>query len=219
VKPHAAAPNGIAIPSCPGVLTDLRTEIARETPDIVKVTRLVSADVALSLAVLRAVNSPVYGFARKIESIAQAVSILGLQRLSTLVTTVLVRQAVAFKGIDLEPFWNMSTRRAFAMTRLAKIHKGIDPDTAQCAGLLCDIGVPLLMQRFPDYADTIKLANDINIGIPLLLQRFPKYANVIQDNESARAKFFTEIEFESHGLEHAKIGAMMARSWGLSETL
>ena len=219
-EPLAADPtSGISIPSCPAVLNDLRTEIGRDDPDAGAIARLVVADVALSVAVLRVVNSPIYGLSRKVESIAQAVSILGLKRLAVLVTNVLVRQALSCKGLDLDEFWDRSNKRAYAMCSLAKIHRGIDADTAQSAGLLCDIGIPLLMQRFPDYGDTLKLANDFNVGIPLLLKQFPQYAHVIASGNEARPKGFTEIEFERHGLEHTKIGAMMARSWGLSGTL
>jgi HD-like signal output (HDOD) protein len=200
-------------------LTDLRKEIAHESPDAGKIARLVSADVALSVAVLRAVNSPVYGLSQKIESIARAISILGLNRLASLVTSVLLRQALSCNGLDLDAFWDRSNKRAYAMRSLAKIHRGIDGDTAQSAGLLCDIGIPLLMQRFPDYTDTLKLANDFDVGIPLLLKQFPQYAQIIVADDQAKPRNITEIEFERHGLEHAKLGAMMARSWGLSETL
>lgn len=219
-EPPAADPtSGISIPSCPAVLSELRAEIGRDDPDVGAIARLVVADVALSVAVLRVVNSPLYGLARKVESIAQAVSILGLKRLAVLVTNVLVRQALSCKGLDLDEFWERSNKRAFAMCSLAKIHRGIDADTAQSAGLLCDIGIPLLMQRFADYGDTLKLANDFNVGIPLLLKQFSQYAQIIASGNEARPKGFTEIEFERHGLDHTKIGAMMARSWGLSDTL
>ena len=201
------------------MLTDLRAEIAGNNPDAGKVARLVGADVALSVAVLRAVNSPVYGLSRKVESIVQAVSLLGLNRLSSLVMNVLIRQTLSFKGFDLDRFWDISAQRARAMVSLSKIHKRIDADSAQSAGLLCDIGIPLMMQRFPDYGDTMKLANDFNVGISLLLKQFPQYAGLIRPQGDSRQKPVTVIEFERHCIEHAKIGAMMAHTWALSDTL
>ena len=63
------------------------------------------------------------------------------------------------------------------------------------------------------------LANDFNVGIPLLLKQFPQYAEIIESGNDARPKGFKDIEFERHGLDHTKIGAMMARSWGLGDTL
>lgn len=186
---------GIVIPSCPTVLNQLRSEMALSDPDMRKVSRMVSADVAMSVAVLRTVNSPFYALNRKVESIDQAVSMIGMKQVSLLVTSTLIRQSMEGRGLNLVRFWDVSNKRSFAMTKLAKGLKGIDVDMAQSFGLFCDIGIPLLMQRFPDYGLTLKLANDEQV------------------------KSFTDIESDRHGADHAQIGAMMARSWGLGDAL
>lgn len=186
---------GIVIPSCPAVLMDLRAEMAAEDPDLRKVARLVGADVALSVAVLRTVNSPYFGLSRTVESIEQAVSLVGMRQIGLLVTSFLMRQSVQGSGLNLVRFWDVSNKRSFAMLKLARGLKMGDADTAQSFGLFCDIGIPLLMQRFPDYGLTLKLANDAH-DVP-----------------------FTDVESGRHGADHAQIGAMMARSWGLSDTL
>ena len=185
----------IVIPSCPAVLNNLRAEIESEDQDQGKIARLVGADVALSVAVLRLVNSPFYALRSKVDSISKAVSMIGSQRMSMLVTNVLMRQTMQFKGLNLVRFWDVSTKRSFAMSMLAKGLKGVDGDTAQAFGLFCDIGIPLLMQRFPSYMETLNLAN------------------------SAQVQPFTAVEFERHGVEHTQIGSMMARTWGLSDTI
>ena len=185
----------IVIPSCPATLTELRAEIGREDPDTQKVARLVGSDVALSVAVLRTVNSPLFGLGRNVDSIGQAVSLIGLRQMSTLVTSVLIRQTLQFKGLNLVRFWDVSTKRSFAMSKLARGLGSVAVDTAQSFGLFCDIGIPLLMQRFPNYGETLKLANE------------------------AKEQAFTEVEFDRHGVDHTQIGAMMARTWGLGDTL
>ena len=217
--PVDSALAGVAIPSCPRTLTELQHELASDTPDIRKVTNSVSNDIALSVAVLRTVNSPIYALPKQVANIAQAVSMLGLRRLGVLVTNTLIRQALKFDGLNLDEFWSVSTKRAFWMTRLSKRVKGVDADTAHSVGLLCDLGVPLLMQKFSDYADTYKLANELNVGIPLLKRQFPMMAQIIGKGTDDETRRFTEIEFEKHGIEHAQIGAMMARTWGLSPVL
>ena len=177
--PVDSALAGVAIPSSPRTLTELQHELASDTPDIRKVTNSVSNDIALSVAVLRTVNSPIYARPKQVANIAQAVSMLGLRRLGVLVTNTLIRQALKFDGLNLDEFWSVSTKRAFWMTRLSKRVKGVDADTAHSVGLLCDLGVPLLMQKFNDYADTYKLANELNVGIPLLKRQFPMMAQII----------------------------------------
>ena len=66
------------------------------------------------------------------------------------------------------------------------------PDIAHTFGLFCDIGVPLLMDRFADYAAT--------------------YDDACHEQQ----RRFTEIEDERYSTNHAAIGCLLARNWGLS---
>jgi HD-like signal output (HDOD) protein len=181
----------IAIPARPALLTDVQNELAKDDPDVRRIGRLVAMDVAMTAAVLSAVNSPLYALARPVTTLDQALSMLGLRRIATLVTGFALRQAVKGDGARLTRFWDVSTKRSYAVTRLARGLRGVDPDWAQTFGLFCDVGIPLLMQRFPDYAATLKAANA----------------------EGARP--FTEVERAAHRTDHATIGALVARSWGL----
>lgn len=181
----------IAIPARPSLVTDVQKEMAADDPDVRRIARLVGMDVAMTAAVLSAVNSPLYSPARPITTLDQAIAMLGLRRIGTLVTGFAVRQAVKGDGVRLTRFWDVSTKRAYALFRLARGLRGIDPDWAQTFGLFCDVGIPLLMQRFPDYAATLKAANEEG------------------------AKSFTEVEGAAHRTDHATIGALVARSWGL----
>jgi len=81
------------------------------------------------------------------------------------------------------------------MTRMARATRTVDPGLAQTFGLFCDVGIPLLMSRFPNYIDTLKVAN--------------------MDPERS----FTQIEQSAHNTDHALIGAMMAKSWELPSTV
>jgi hypothetical protein len=58
--------------------------------------------------------------------------------------------------------------------------------------LFFDVDIPLLMYRFPDYGQTLNICN----------------------NEAQRT--FTEVEQSLHHTDHALIGGIVARSWGLS---
>jgi HD-like signal output (HDOD) protein len=63
---------------------------------------------------------------------------------------------------------------------------------AHTVGLFCDTGVPLLMDRFADYAATYAAAS-------------------LEDQRP-----FTALEDERHSTSHAAIGCLLARNWGLS---
>ena len=185
----------ITIPSRPAVLDKLQRELEKDNVNLQVVANLISSDVALSIAVLSSVNSAAFGFSRKIESISQAINLLGVKPLNNLVTAACLRNSLNFKGVSLDRFWDASNKRARVMVRLARGIRSVDPNLAQAMGLFCDVGIPLLMQRFPDYVETLKIAN------------------------GSMDKSFTEIEYERHGIHHAKLGSMMARAWGFNDVL
>ena len=185
----------IGIPPRPRTLLDLQAEIGREDPDFRLVARLVASDVAMTAALLRIANSPAYGLPRRCETVDQAISMLGLRQVGTVVTGLVLRKVLRTDGPQLTRFWDVSAKRSYAMSHLARGLRGVDVDIAQSFGLFCDVGIPLLMHRFPDYGRTLKACND--------------------DTERS----FTEVEQAHHHTDHALIGGLMGRSWGVSQTV
>ena len=186
---------GIPIPPRPLVVQQLQTELGKAEPDLRKAALIVSQDIGLTVAVLKAVNSPMFGLSRKAESIEQAVGLIGLRYLSILVTALSVRSLLKGEAQMLGRFFDTSAKRSYAMTRMARATRTVDPGLAQTFGLFCDVGIPLLMNRFPNYVDTLKVAN--------------------MDPERS----FTQIEQSAHNTDHALIGAMMVKSWELPSTV
>jgi len=192
---NAPLVKSIGIPARPTTLVDLQNEIGQEDPDFGRVARLVASDVALTVSVLKVVNSPAVGLTRRCETVEQAISMIGLKRLNAIITGLMLRNVLRGDGMQLTRFWDVSSKRAHAMARLARGLGEVEPDIAQSFGLFCDVGIPLLMQRFPDYGKTLMACN----------------------NEPEKS--FTEVEQAIHHTDHALVGAMMARSWGMSTNL
>ena len=86
-------------------------------------------------------------------------------------------------------FWDVSEKRANAMTCMAQRTRLIAPEVAHGFGLFCDIGIPILKSNFPTYLATLALANH---------------------EASTR---FTEIERSRHGIDHTVVGSMLAQEW------
>ena len=107
----------------------------------------------------------------------------------------MLRNLIRGDARQLREFWDTSSKRAYALSRLARGLGLVEVHVAQSFGLFCDIGIPLLLQRFADYGQTL----------------------IICRSESERC--FTAPEQDRHHADHAQIDAMMARSWGLSPTL
>ncbi|MBQ5946317.1 HDOD domain-containing protein [Massilia sp. ST3] len=182
----------IRIPPRPSLLADLQRELASEDPSPEAIGKIVASDVGMSGALLKLANSSIYGGRRKAKSVEQAILFLGINQVAALMTGLLARQAIPANSAALASFWDISSRRAEAMVFLSRRLRVGEPDVAHTFGLFCDTGVPLLMDRFPDYAAT--------------------YA----DASLEALRPFTALEDERHSTSHAAVGCLLARNWGLS---
>lgn len=185
----------MAIPPRPLVVEQLQRELAKDDPDMRSAAKIVAQDVGLTVAVLKIVNSPMYGLSRRAESVDQAVGLIGLRQLTNLVTALSVRNLLKGDAQVMARFYDTSAKRAYAMSRMAKTTGLVDVGLAQTFGLFCDVGIPLLRNRFPNYVETLKLAN----------------------TDTQRS--FTAVEQAAHNTDHALVGAMMAKSWSLPDTV
>lgn len=180
----------ISIPPCPAVVAALIDEARRPTVDFHKITRLISGDLGLAASMMKTANSPFFALRNKVQTVQQATTVLGLKNIINIVNGLALRQALSPKGVSMERFWERSNFHAMVSARLARRVPGIDRDDAYTFGLFHDCGIPILMQRFPDYKETLALAG-----------RSPRPV--------------WEIENERHGTDHVTVGAMLARNWQL----
>lgn len=190
----------IGIPPCPDMLLRLRGELARDTPRTQELARIAMTDVAVSAALLKAAYAPwtqrQRGRSRARGTVALAFEQLGPARCTALLSALALREVLPAEGPSLERFWDVAHRRSVAMAWLARRHGEVAPDVAQTFGLFCDVGIPVLLQRFdaPSYRVTLAEAN---------LGHRP----------------FTDVEQGRHGTDHAVVGAALARTWGVGEDI
>ena len=185
----------IRIPPRPSLLADVQSELAAADPDPRRLTNIIANDVAMSASLLKLANSSFFGLRLKAKSVEHAVNLLGITQCGNLLTGIIARQSIQLEKISLVKFWDFSTKRAQAMAQLARRMRVCPVDTAHTFGLFCDIGIPLLLERFPDYAETLELASQ-------------------EVNDS-----FTSVEQRRHATSHTSIGSLMARTWGLPESV
>lgn len=195
----------IGIPPCPEILLNLLTESRKEEPDFQRIQKLISADVGLAAALIKTVNSPFYGLRIKVQSVMQAIHIMGLSRMFLMVTGMVLRDVL--KGMtlqDMDRFWDASTKIAIISSYIAgrlpyiayeKMRRTIDKDEAYTYGLFQDCGIPLLLNHYPGYKEVLN-----------------------QANLSSNTKF-TDIEDKHYGQNHAMVGYYLAKSWGLPESM
>lgn len=185
----------LAIPPRPEVVNILIEEKENETPDLRRVARAIMTDVGLSGAMLKTVNSPAFGLRRKVSSIAAALDLLGMNNVATLATGLILRHVGGDGTPGMDRFWDSAEKVAVAATYLAGRLRAISKDQAYTYGLFHDCGIPLLIQRYPEYKDLLAQANQ-TVG-----------------------QIFTVVEDRVLGTHHAAVGYFLARSWHLSEDL
>jgi len=186
----------IGIPPCPAILTRLLRETRADEPDFRRVGKLVGGDVALASAVLKIANSPFYGLRTKAASVQQALALLGLAAVTHLVTGLLLRQAFSVSaGPCMERYWKTSMATSLISALVCREAGRGDGGVACTYGLFRDCGMPVMLNKFPIYADIFD-GSALAPGEPVL-----------------------EIENERYTTNHARVGAQLARSWYLPETM
>lgn len=140
---------GINIPPHPYILQD----IAGVYPDIEKISSVIIKDPSVAGAIVKVINSAAFSLAREIESVQEAVTLLGLDSVINVVNAVLLKSSFQ-ETVDLkalESFWQASDDTAVAAALIAKDLKLCKPDTAYMLGLFHDCGIPLMMQSHKNY--------------------------------------------------------------------
>lgn len=103
------------------------------------IANAISQDPAITMRLLRIVNSSLYGFSRKIDTVSRAIAMLGTLQVHDLVLATSVGQS--FKGMsseimDMPRFLRRSVYCAVASRQLVDINSGCDKERVFVAGLL-----------------------------------------------------------------------------------
>jgi HD-like signal output (HDOD) protein len=181
------------LPSLPAVVAELLSSMEDEDDiDLNYLAGRLALDQALTAKTLRLANSSFYGMPSKVISIPQAMSVLGLHSVRTLVTACGVIGAVpkaAGTPLDFDAFWRHAIATAVWARALAR-HLRQSPDTAFTTGLLHNLGTLVLATRFPEeYA-----------AVPL-------WRSAHQDASVA------EAELAVFGVDHTEAGRALAAHW------
>jgi len=195
-KKMAEVVSSFQIPAKPEILTEIQELMKESEPDIERIASIISSDVGLSAAILKIINSPVYGMQRTISEIKQAVMMLGLKTINGLVMALLLKESI--KGdacISLERYWDDAIDVANAITYLGNHVKNEVPiDMLYSVGLFHDCGIPLLALKYPNYNN-------------ILIQAAQDRTNSI------------EMEEQEYRTNHAILGYYVASSWHLPKDL
>ena len=162
-----------------------------------RLAQLTASDPVITAEILRVANTPFFGYGKKIQSIPRAVTVMGQRALRSLVLCVAVRDALkedAIPGFDIASYWEESLRHAVCARLLGK-DAWLDVDECFTVGLLQDFGLLVMFFLNPERAGMW----------PELRHKDPV----------ARL----ELEQKTFNITHDKVGAMLAKQWGLPDGL
>ena len=159
---------------------------------------IIAYDTSLSARVLRIANSSYYGFPRRIETVAEAVGIVGeldIRNLVLATTVVDSMSTLSRQGVDIGAFWMHSLRCGVIARQLALKTGVFKPDVMFLAGILHDIGILVIYQQDAALAGAVARQVD------------------------EKHQFRDQAERELLGFDHAEVGALLIEGWGLSAEL
>jgi len=189
------SPNGVY--SLPSIHARLNEKLKDVNASNAEIADLIEKDPGLSLVVLKIVNSAVYGFRHTISSITQAVALLGRNELSVLLLStgiVNLCRKLPFPKAQLDAHWRHSLFCALIAKNLSQHYAmTADSPTLFVAGLLHDIGKPVIWHKLPELSKLIYVENHAN--------------NLL------------EQEISLLGFSHAEVGYELMKLWGLPESL
>jgi len=186
------------LPSAPVILAQVTRLLDKEDTNATDLSNLISKDQGLVTKILVIANSPLFGIPRRVSTIDFAIVILGFNQIKNIVISLAMMEAfksIKGKEFDQKKFWQHSMLAAYLSKKIADDLGYYFSGDAFTAGLLHDLGIPLIF----------KFLNDKYIEI----------YNKSKETESCFAKYETEIL----GATHADIGRFLIDKWGLPESL
>lgn len=183
-----------ALPSLPAVVMELIASLGKDSLSSEEIALKLSRDPALSAKTLRMANSAFYGMTRQIGSIPEALTILGMRTVRTVVVAAGVTGS--FKeplvpGFVFAGFWRHAVGAALCGQALARELK-MDSDIGFAAGLLHDIG-----------------------RIALACSYTEAYTEVLA-HQRENDLLLVDAERSLMGIDHAVAGARIAEHWRFS---
>lgn len=176
----------------PQVVDDLLVLIDDPDCGIDEIAERLSADGALTARVLRIVNSAYFALALKIDSVHQAINLMGLSALRDLVVATKVAEKfdhVSGELVDVESFW---------------------ANSLYSAGLARDIYQLLGMKKMNIFVATLLH----HVGIMVLLEKQPERMEGVLEQVRAGKHDLFEVERRILGFTHADVGAELMAAWG-----
>jgi HD-like signal output (HDOD) protein len=183
-----------SVPSLPLLYSRLDEAINHPRSSIDDIAKILSEDQGLAARILKMANSPLFGYFSRIDTITQAVTIIGIQQVRDLALVISVMGL--FKGlpedlVSMERFWRHSIGSALTARVLATSRREANLERFFVSGILHDIGRLVMFIRIPDICrEMLTTASDKQLCL-------------------------YDVERQRLGFDHSDVGGALLRRWKL----
>ncbi len=192
----------LQLASPPNIFYEFKKAVDDSNKSIADAAYIIEKDAALSIKLLKIVNSAFYGFPANISSISRASSIIGITELQNLIlSTVIIEKFSAMPGakLSMNDFWARSLHCALIAKELDLFLGKEYSESIFLCGLFHDIGQLVFFRRIPVLAREVELELQAR-------QQFD-----LHDEVSAEESII--------GFNHFETGAELCRLWNLPEII
>ncbi|MBU1219723.1 HDOD domain-containing protein [Myxococcota bacterium] len=189
---------GYELPSFPAVVMEILRKLRDPNSSYSQIAASFSLDPGLSVKLLRMANSPAFCPVKRIDNITQAIALVGLSQLESLVISVGIARNIPRKrcnSLNPSDFWLVSAQRAMIADEVAKRICPARESECFTGAFLQDMALPFLAcQRVEDYEP--------------ILSRWAKDGGNLAD-----------IERQSLKWDHAEVASWICDLWQLPENI
>jgi putative nucleotidyltransferase with HDIG domain len=186
-----------SLPQFPENILTIQKMINDPNSEMGVIARHISQDPAMTADLLKIVNSAQYMLAKKVDTIAEAVKMVGIRGIKNLLYSYGTQKILGDDTAGKKALWEHSYKVAFYaynMVRNFKREKNL-LDDVYVSGILHDMGKIVFSNVHPDLLNNIRKFCQEK-GLPL-----------------------STFEDLSAGLNHAEIGALIAEKWNFPDPL
>lgn len=180
----------VDLPACPRSLLDMLVLLNDDAAPLDAMAEVIERDMALAAAVVRTINSAMFGLMRRVDTVGEAVRFLGTREVAAITFATALRAAFT-PTPQLDALWHHASRCGMLMGRSAP-SLGLDPWRAHTAGLFARSGQAILLSR--------------SGGV------YPQMLARLEHDPPALA----DAERKAFGVTHAAYGSALCAAWGLA---
>ncbi|MEW5769441.1 MAG: HDOD domain-containing protein [Pseudomonadota bacterium] len=185
----------VRIPSPPPLLDELHRLLDDPNSEMDDIAKVVQSDAGLTAMLFRTLSKPSYGLRKPPDTVAQAVSLVGLKTVAELTKGLSLEMAIYGESKFYPWFWERANEVAAYAGAVAWKQRSvcnIYPEHAQLAALFMDCGVPILLQHIERYE------------FPFMTGSGYVWPNILAEDKN----------FDT---DHAVVGYLAARHWKMPD--